>query len=285
MKGIILAAGKGTRLYPITVSTPKPLLPIYDKPMLYYPLATLIKAGIKEIMFIVPPGYVDMFSSYFGNGEDIGIKLKYSVQTVQRGIADAFIIAEDFIGDDSVCLMLGDNVFYGQKLNETLNGMDGKIDGALCFGCYVDDPRPFGVIEFDENDRAVSLEEKPQNPKSHYIVPGMYFYDNNVVEIARTVQPSARGELEITSVNNAYLNAGRLSVIPLERDTVWFDTGTEKNMLDCANKISQIQTEQGTLVGCVEEEAYKKGYISKEELHALGERIHQSRYGKYILGL
>ncbi len=285
MKGIILSAGKGTRLYPITVSTPKPLLPIYDKPMLYYPLDILLKAGIRDILIIIPPGDEDEFKSYFGDGSGLGIKLSYKVQEVARGIADAFIIGEDFIGDDDVCLILGDNIFYGYAMEKALKNISLDKNSALCFGLYAQNPRPFGVLEFDENGVAVGIEEKPQNPKSNYIIPGIYFYSSNVVDIAKAIKPSSRGELEITSVNNEYLRERKLNVIKLDRDILWYDTGTPENIMLCSQSISLLQRYSNKLIGCVEETAFNMGFISKSEMKALGEKISQSDYGKYILGL
>lgn len=285
MKGIILSAGKGTRLYPITVSTPKPLLPVYDKPMLYYPLDILLKAGIKDILIIIPPGDEDEFRSYFGDGSSLGIKLSYKVQEVARGIADAFILGEEFIGDDDVCLILGDNIFYGYSLQNALENISLKENGALCFGLYAQDPRPFGVLEFDKDGVAVGIEEKPQKPKSNYIIPGIYFYSSNVVDIAKRIEPSLRGELEITSVNNEYLKLRKLDVIKLDRDILWYDTGTPENMLLCSQSISLLQRYSNKLIGCVEETAYDMGFITKEQMRELGEKISQSEYGKYLLGL
>ena len=285
MKGIILSAGKGTRLYPITVSTPKPLLPVYDKPMLYYPLDILLKAGIKDILIIIPPGDENEFRSYFGDGSSLGIKLSYKVQEVARGIADAFILGEEFIGNDDVCLILGDNIFYGYAMEKALKNINLKENGALCFGLYAQNPCPFGVLEFDENGVAVGIEEKPQRPKSNYIIPGIYFYSSNVVDIAKNIKPSQRGELEITSVNNEYLKERKLDVIKLDRDILWYDTGTPENMLLCSQSISLLQRYSNKLIGCVEETAFNMGFISKEQMRELGEKISQSEYGKYLLGL
>lgn len=283
MKGIILAGGKGTRLYPITKSTPKPLLPIYDKPMIYYPLDLLLRAGIKDILIIVPPQEEETFAAYFGCGEEIGVNISYKEQKVARGIADAFIIGEEFIGNDDVCLLLGDNIFYGRKIYESLKDISVKKDSALCFGLNVADPRPFGVLEFDENGKAVGIEEKPKEPKSNYIIPGMYFYSANVVEIAKNIKPSERGELEITAVNNEYLKNKALDVIKLDKDILWYDTGTPESMLLCSQSINLLQKNTNKMIGCVEETAYEMGFISKEQLRALGEKLSKSEYGQYLL--
>ena len=283
MKGIILAAGKGTRLYPMTKPVCKPLLPIYDKPMIYYPLAVLQHAGIKDVLIIVPPYDLEQFERLFGDGSSLGMNISYKEQFVQRGIADAFIVGEEFIGDDSVCLVLGDNVFYGDGLKECLDKAQQNTVGATIFGVYVDDPRAFGVVEFDENGKAISIEEKPENPKSNYIVHGLYFYDNRVVEIAKNVQPSARGELEITSVNNEYLKLGDLNVVTLGKDFVWLDAGTEDSLLAGGEVIRKIQAETGKYVACIEECSYDNGWISRDELHKLGKELEKTKYGKYIM--
>ncbi|MCI2105664.1 MAG: glucose-1-phosphate thymidylyltransferase RfbA [Intestinimonas sp.] len=283
MKGIILAAGKGTRLYPMTKPVCKPLLPIFDKPMLYYPLAVLQQAGIREVLVIVPPDDKEPFERLLGDGSQLGMQISYQEQFVQRGIADAFIIGEEFIGGDSVCLVLGDNVFYGKGLRDCLLKAQQNKTGATIFGCYVDDPRAFGVVEFDAKGKAISIEEKPQHPKSNYIVPGLYFYDNRVVEIAKRVQPSARGELEITSVNNAYLELDELNVVTLGRDFVWLDAGTEDSLLEAARVIQELQHTTGHYVACIEEIACQSGWITTEELCRLGKALEKTRYGKYIL--
>lgn len=286
MKGIVLAAGRGTRLYPITRPVPKPLLPIYDKPLIYYPLAVLLEAGIRDILVIIPPGEEATFSNLLGNGASYGARIQYRVQEVPRGIADAFIVGEEFIGGDSVCLALGDNIFYGKgdTLKEKL-AQARQNSGATVFGYYVEDPRPFGVVEFDSQGKAVSIEEKPANPKSNYIVPGLYFYDNQVVEIAKTVTPSARGELEITSVNNAYLAQGNLNVVTLGQEFQWLDAGTADSLLESATVIRNIQQDTGSMVACLEEIGWHQGFLTKEELTDIGEKMKATDYGKYLLAL
>lgn len=284
MKGIILAAGKGTRLYPMTRPICKPLLPVYDKPLLYYPLAVLQQAGIREVLIIVPPNEMEPFVRLLGNGSQLGMRIQYVEQKVQRGIADAFIVGEDFIGDDSVCLILGDNIFHGEGLRDCLKKAMAPETGATVFGYWVEDPRAFGVVEFDDKGKAISIEEKPQNPKSHYIVPGLYFYDNRVVEIAKQVKPSARGELEITSVNNAYLNMGELNVVTLDQSFTWLDAGTEDSLLGSALTIQNIQAEQGRYVGCIEEIAMENGWIDRVQLGWLAEEQSKTKYGKYLSG-
>ena len=282
MKGIILAAGKGTRLYPITVPVCKPLLPVYDKPLIYYSLATLIQAGIRDILIIVPPGEVDSFEALFGDGSRLGISIIYKEQFVQRGIADAFIVGADFIGDDDVCLILGDNIFFGPDFESKLRGAaEQPIDGATIFGYFVQDPRPFGVVEFDKQGKAISIEEKPEQPKSNYIVPGLYFYDSSVVQIASEVKPSARGELEITSVNNAYLERKKLKVIPLDKEYSWFDAGTADSLYVAAGAIKETQN-NGVMVACLEELAFRNRWISKELLIDTAYRMKQTEYGKYL---
>ena len=285
MKGIILAAGKGTRLYPITKPICKPLLPLYDKPLLYYPLAVLMQAGIREILVIVPPDDQFPFEKLLGDGHSLGLSLSYREQKVQRGIADAFLVGEEFIGSDSVCLVLGDNVFYSPTLSVQLEQAGKDRPGGTVFGLPVEDPRPFGVVEFDQSGRAISIEEKPQNPKSNFIVPGLYFYDNRVVEFARRLTPSARGELEITSVNNVYLERGELSVIPLDPDTVWFDAGNADSLLHAGCAIREIQQKSGRAVACPEQIAFEQGWIGREQLRALGESLRMTRYGQYLLSL
>lgn len=282
MKGIILAAGKGTRMYPMTMPICKPLLPIYDKPNIYYSLTILIKAGIKDILVIVPPGEEKPFRSLLGDGGRLGISIEYKEQPVQRGIADAFIIGEDFIGGESVCLILGDNIFYGPAFEIDLEKAVSQKGGATIFGYYVEDPRPFGVVEFDRKLKVVSLEEKPEKPKSHYIVPGLYFYDNRVVEIAKGLSPSPRGELEITDVNKAYLRAGELKVVPLGHRFHWFDTGNAESMFAAAGDIRTIQHEKKILVGCPEEAAYRLGYITEPELMEIAGSMRMTDYGKYL---
>ena len=283
MKGIILAAGKGTRMYPMTLPVCKPLIPVYDKPLIYYPMAVLMQAGIRDILIIVPPDEMYPFIKLFGDGSELGLNLSYRIQKVQRGIADAFVIGESFIGNDEVCLILGDNIFYGAGLHESLRQAAENRGGATVFGYYVDDPRPFGVVEMDENGRALSIEEKPAQPKSHYVVPGLYFYDSDVTQIAKGIQPSARGELEITAVNNAYLAEKRLHVVKLEQDFTWLDAGNAQSLLRAANTVMQIQQKTGTQVACLEEIAYRMGYITCEQLYERGKELEKTDYGKHIL--
>ena len=286
MKGIILAAGKGTRLYPITLPVCKPLLPVYDKPLIYYSLATLMQAGIREILIIVPPGEVETFEELLQDGSQLGIHIEYKEQLVQHGIADAFLVGEEFIGDDSVCLVLGDNIFYGPQFRQKLRRVVREMNsGATIFGYYVNDPRPFGVVEFDEHGIVLSIEEKPTNPKSNYIVPGLYFYDNNVIEIAKNVKPSARGEIEITSVNNAYLEAGRLKVALMKRGMAWLDTGSPEGMLKAAEFVEAVQARQGFYIACLEEIVWRRGFIDDDQLRAIGEELSMTEYGKYLLSL
>ena len=284
MKGIILSAGKGTRLYPMTRPICKPLLPVYDKPMLYYPLAALIGAGIREVLVIVPPDDEAPFRQLLGDGSQLGMHICYKEQKVQRGIADAFIIGEEFIGGGDVCLILGDNIFYGKGFRAALRRAMDFRGGAAVFGCLSDHPQDFGVVEFDSEGRALSIEEKPKRPKSDYIVPGLYFYDNRVVEIARAVQPSARGELEITSVNNAYLEMGELRVHLLERDFSWFDTGTAESLITAAEAVREAQR-TGSYVGCVEEAAFRNGWIDAEELKKAAASMPKTAYGAYLEAL
>ncbi len=285
MKGIILAAGRGTRMYPMTLPVAKPLLPVYDKPMLYYSLSLLFGAGIQEILVIVPPGERGPFKALLGDGGDFGASIRYKEQPVQRGIADAFLLGEEFIGDDSVCLCLGDNIFYGSSFAGTFHQALEFGHGAAIFGRWVEDPRPFGVVEFDEQGRAASIEEKPAEPKSNYIVPGLYIYDNSVVEIAKTISPSARGELEITSVNNIYLERGELQVFPLGRDVHWFDTGNAASMLNAAMAIKIEQDATGYLVGSPHEEAYHVGLCDRETLRRVGQDFSKTQYGQYLLAV
>jgi len=284
MKGIILAAGKGTRLYPITRPVCKPLLPVYDKPMIYYPLNLLMTAGIRDILVIVPPDDQEPFVSLLGDGSKYGVRISYVEQKVQRGIADAFLIGADFIGNDSVCLALGDNIFYGPGFRRKLRTAMKNTEGATIFGYYVADPRPFGVVEFDAHGKAISIEEKPAHPKSNYIVPGLYFYDNRVVDIARQVKPSARGELEITAVNNAYLNYGMLNVVPLGDEFSWFDAGNADSLYEAAGAIRAAQR-SGKMLGCLEETAMGNGWISREELLALAAEMEKTRYGQYLMAV
>lgn len=284
MKGIVLAAGKGTRLYPMTKPVCKPLLPVYDKPLIYYPIATLLQAGIRDILVIIPPGEEKEFSNLLGDGSQLGIHIQYAVQTVARGIADALVIGKDFIGDDGVCLVLGDNIFHCYNMEEIMKEVMKDQNGAKIFGCYVDDPRPFGVVEFDEEGKAISIEEKPKEPKSNYIVPGLYFYDNQVIEIASNLSPSARGEYEITDVNLEYLRREQLTVIPFEQGLTWMDAGTADSMLEAAETVKALQ-KSGCYVGCLEEIAYRQGFISLDQVHALGESIHMTNYGQYLMKL
>ena len=282
MKGIVLAAGKGTRLYPMTKPVCKPLLPVYDKPLIYYPIAILMQAGISEILVIVPPNETATFTALLGDGSQYGLKISYAEQPVPRGIADALLIGQEFVGDDRVCLVLGDNIFYAPTLGATLKKAAASPAAATVFGYYVEDPRPFGVVEFDEKGRAISIEEKPRHPKSNYIVPGLYFYDNQVMEIASHLKPSARGELEITDVNLEYLSRGQLQVIPLEKNFTWLDAGTADSLLAAAQTIKEIQDTTGRYVGCLEELGFYEGWISEEQVHAIGDELEMTLYGKYL---
>lgn len=282
MKGIILAGGSGTRLYPITKSISKQITPIYDKPMIYYPLSVLMLAGIKDILVISTPRDLPMFEELLKTGSDFGISLSYAVQEQPNGLAEAFLIGENFIGNDSCALVLGDNIFYGHGFTGMLKEAESRKKGATIFGYYVQNPRDFGVVEFDENNRAISLEEKPENPKSNYAVPGLYFYDNTVVEKAKKVKPSKRGELEITTLNEMYLNEGTLNVTSLGRGMAWLDTGTHEALLEAANYVKTIQSRQGVMVACLEEIAYRNGWITKEKVCELAKPLLKSKYGEYL---
>lgn len=282
MKGIILAGGSGTRLYPITKSTSKQSLPIYDKPMIYYPMSVLMLAGIKDILIISTPRDISVFEELFGNGNDLGLNIQYAVQEQPNGLAEAFIIGEEFIGEDKVALVLGDNIFYGYGFSERLKNAVER-DEATIFGYHVSDPQAFGVVEFDKDFNVLSIEEKPKVPKSNYAVPGLYFYDNDVVEIAKNVKPSERGELEITSVNNEYLRRGKLKVELFGRGMAWLDTGTHKGLLEASNYVEAVQTRQGLYIACLEEIAYRKGYINKEQLLELAKPLMKTEYGQYLV--
>lgn len=287
MKGIILAGGKGTRLYPNTIVVSKQLLPIYDKPLIYYPLSVLLLARIRDILIISTPEDTPNYEKLLGDGSRLGINIKYAIQDKPRGLADAFIIGKEFIGDDSVCLVLGDNVFYGQYFTTILNNAKAQIEngGAAIFGYPVANPTEFGVVEFDENNKVISIEEKPKKPKSNYAVPGLYFYDNSVVKIAETVKPSARGEIEITAVNNAYLEKGELKVTLMGRGMAWLDTGSPKGMLKASQFVRTVQEMQGFHISCIEELAWRKGYITAEHLLKLGEELKMTEYGQYLISL
>ena len=284
MKGIILAGGSGTRLYPLTKVTSKQLLPIYDKPMIYYPMSILMQAGIREILIISTPDDTPRFQELLGDGHQFGIELAYKVQPSPDGLAQAFILGEEFIGNDSCAMILGDNIFHGHGLTRRLRAAAENEVGATVFGYYVEDPERFGVVEFDENGQAVSIEEKPKNPKSNYIVPGLYFYDNQVIDIAKNLEPSARGEYEITDVNLEYLSRGQLKVIPFDRGLTWMDAGTADSMLEAAEIVKALQ-KSGCYVGCLEELAWKEGFVSLDKVHEIGESLKMTNYGQYLLKL
>ncbi|MBN1050101.1 glucose-1-phosphate thymidylyltransferase RfbA [Clostridium botulinum] len=283
MKGIILAGGSGTRLYPVTKAMSKQMVPIYDKPMIYYPMSVLMLAGIKDILIISTPRDIVNFKELFKDGQDLGLNIEYAIQEEPNGLAEAFIIGEEFIGDDNVALVLGDNIFYGQSFTEHLTKAASLEKGAYVFGYYVQNPKSFGVVEFDDNGKVISLEEKPEHPKSKYAVPGLYFYDNSVVEKAKKLKPSERGELEITDLNKVYMNEGSLKVQLLGRGMAWLDTGTHTSMLKASNFVEAVQSTQGTFIACLEEIAYRKGWITSEEVIKLAKSLMKTGYGKYLI--
>ncbi|ADL57964.1 MULTISPECIES: glucose-1-phosphate thymidylyltransferase RfbA [Methanothermobacter] len=285
MKGIVLAGGSGTRLYPITRAVSKQLLPIYDKPMIYYPLSVLMLAGIRDILVISTPRDLPLYRDLLGDGSQFGVRFAYEVQEEPRGIADAFLVGREFIGDSRVALVLGDNVFYGHRFSEILQRAASIREGAVIFGYYVKDPRPFGVVEFDGEGRVISIEEKPERPRSNYVVPGLYFYDNQVVEIASRIEPSERGELEITSVNEEYLKMKKLRVELMGRGMAWLDTGTHDGLLEASSFIETIQKRQGFYIACLEEIAYNNGWITRDDLLEMAEKLEKTEYGRYLRDL
>lgn len=285
MKGIILAGGSGSRLYPITKGISKQLLPIYDKPMIYYPLSVLMLSMIREVLIISNPEYIDFYKNLLGDGKSLGMSFKYKIQEQPRGLADAFIVGEEFIGDDSVCLILGDNIFYGQGFVPRLMNAASVEDGAVIFGYYVPNPREFGVVEFDEDNNVISLEEKPQKPKSHYAIPGLYYYDNSVINKAKSLKPSARGEIEITDLNKEYLKEGKLKVELLGRGFAWLDTGTYDGLANAADFVKTMQKRTGLYISCLEEIAYRNKWITRDELITIGRQYEKTEYGKYILSI
>ena len=285
MKGIVLAGGSGTRLYPLTKAISKQIMPVYDKPMIYYPLSTLMLSGIREILIISTRRDLPVFQELFGTGEQLGLSMSYAVQETPRGLADAFLVGEEFIGNDNVALVLGDNIFYGQSFSRVLLQAASRESGATIFGYYVRDPREYGVVEFDENGKALSIEEKPEHPKSNYAVPGLYFYDNNVVGIAESVRPSSRGEIEITDINNYYLSMGKLKVTLMGRGMAWLDTGSPKNMLKASQFVQTIQEMQGFYISCIEELSWRRGFIDTNQLLQLGNSLGMTDYGKYLIRL
>ena len=285
MKGIILAGGSGTRLYPLTKAVSKQILPVYDKPMIYYPLSTLMLAGIRDVLIISTPRDIKVFEELFGDGSQFGLNISFAVQPQPRGLAEAFIIGKAFIGNDSAALVLGDNIFYGQSFSKVLRRAAEREKGATIFGYYVRDPREYGVVDFDETGKALSIEEKPEEPKSNYAVPGLYFYDNDVVDIAANVKPSARGEIEITSINNEYLRRGTLMVEKLGRGFAWLDTGNHDSLLDASDFVAAFQKRQGLYISCIEEIAYKLGYIDQEQLMKLAQPLLKTNYGKYLVDI
>ena len=285
MKGIILAGGSATRLYPITLAVSKQMLPVYDKPMIYYPLSTLMMAGIKEVLIISTPVHLPAFESLLGDGSRFGMKFEYKIQEKPVGLADAFILGEEFIGDDNVALILGDNMIYGSRVERVLKAASHLKEGGIIFGYQVADPTSYGVVEIDSKGKALSIEEKPENPKSHFAVPGIYFYDNDVVKIAKSIKPSPRGELEITDVNRTYMENGKLQVIPLGKGYAWFDTGSADRLADASDYVKAIELRQGVQIACLEEIAYKNGWITKEQLIASGKLMEKNQYGQHLLNV